>query len=50
MAERLIIRNFAGIDEIDIELGRINIFIGAQASGKSICVKCLYFSKAVSVA
>ena len=45
MAERLIIRNFAGIDEIDIELGRINIFIGAQASGKSICVKCLYFFK-----
>ena len=38
MAERLIIRNFAGLD-IDIELGRINIFIGAQASGKSICVK-----------
>ncbi|WP_201983511.1 AAA family ATPase [Hymenobacter rubidus] len=45
MAERLIIRNFAGIDEIDIELGRINIFIGAQASGKSICVKCLYYFK-----
>ena len=47
MAERLIIRNFAGIDEIDIELGRINIFIGAQASGKSVCVKCLYFFKGV---
>lgn len=45
MTERLIIRNFAGIDEIDIELGRINIFIGAQASGKSICVKCLYYFK-----
>lgn len=45
MAERLIIRNFAGIDEIDIELGRINIFIGAQASGKSICVKCVYYFK-----
>ncbi|RZK34943.1 MAG: hypothetical protein EOO61_12755 [Hymenobacter sp.] len=45
MAERLLIKNFAGIDEIDIELGRINIFIGAQASGKSICVKCLFYFK-----
>ena len=45
MAERLTIRNFAGTDEIDIELGRINIFIGAQASGKSICVKCLFYFK-----
>jgi hypothetical protein len=45
MAERLIIRNFAGLNQIDIELGRINIFIGAQASGKSICIKCLFFFK-----
>ncbi|MFD2786547.1 AAA family ATPase [Hymenobacter rubripertinctus] len=45
MTERLIIRNFAGLDNIDIELGRINIFIGPQASGKSVCVKCLYFFK-----
>lgn len=39
MAERLIIQNFAGLD-VDIELGNINIFIGPQASGKSVCVKC----------
>lgn len=41
MAERLLIKNFAGLD-IDIELGRINLFIGPQASGKSVCAKCLY--------
>ncbi|TGE19274.1 AAA family ATPase [Hymenobacter elongatus] len=45
MSERLIIRNFAGLDNIDIELGRINIFIGPQASGKSVCAKCLYLFK-----
>lgn len=44
MTERLIIRNFAGLD-IDVELGRINIFIGPQASGKSICIKCAHFLK-----
>jgi AAA15 family ATPase/GTPase len=44
MAERLIIQNFAGLN-IDIELGRINIFIGPQASGKSVCAKCLYWFK-----
>lgn len=45
MTERLIIRNFAGIEEIDIELGGITIFIGPQASGKSICAKCIYWFK-----
>ncbi len=44
MTERLIIQNFAGLN-IDIELGRINIFIGPQASGKSVCAKCLYWFK-----
>ena len=45
MTERLIIRNFAGLEEVDIELGRVNIFIGPQASGKSVCAKCLYWFK-----
>lgn len=45
MTERLIIRNFAGLENIDIELGRINIFIGPQASGKSVCAKLLYWFK-----
>ncbi|RTQ50157.1 hypothetical protein EJV47_11010 [Hymenobacter gummosus] len=45
MTERLIIRNFAGLEEVDIKLARINIFIGPQASGKSVCAKCLYWFK-----
>jgi predicted ATPase len=47
MTERLIIRNFAGLEEVDIELGRVNIFIGPQASGKSICAKLFHFFKGV---
>src|SRR5947207_2222982 len=45
MPERLIIRNFAGIKEIDIYLGDINVLIGPQATGKSICAKSLYYFK-----
>ncbi|MFC2092517.1 AAA family ATPase [Bacteroidota bacterium] len=45
MSEKLIIRNFAGIMELEIELSRINILIGPQAIGKSICAKLLYFCK-----
>jgi len=48
MNERLIIQNFAGLN-VDIELGRINIFIGPQASGKSVCAKLLYFFKDVFI-
>lgn len=45
--ERIIIKNFGGIDELDIELKPINIFIGKQASGKSVTVKLVYFFKTV---
>lgn len=45
MAERLIIKRFAGIKEIDITLSDINVFIGPQASGKSVCAKSLYYFK-----
>lgn len=45
MTERLIIRNFAGLKEIDIHLSQINVLIGPQATGKSICAKSLYFFK-----
>jgi predicted ATPase len=47
MSERLIIHNFAGIESLTIELRRINILIGRQASGKSICAKLCYFFKDV---
>jgi len=45
MGERLIIDNFAGIKHIELELTRINILIGPQATGKSICAKLLYLFK-----
>jgi AAA ATPase domain len=45
MAEKLIIKNFAGIKELEIEVKRINILIGPQASGKSVCAKLLYYFK-----
>jgi predicted ATP-binding protein involved in virulence len=45
MVERLIIKNFVGIKSIDIELNKLNILIGPQASGKSICAKLLFYFK-----
>ena len=45
MAEKLIIKNFAGIKELEIEIKRINILIGPQASGKSVCAKLLFYFK-----
>jgi predicted ATPase len=45
MKERLIIENFVGIKNIDIEPKAITILIGKQATGKSICAKLLYFFK-----
>ena len=42
MAERLIIRNFAGLN-VELDIGDITIFIGPQASGKSVCARCLYW-------
>lgn len=41
--ERLQIRNFLNIKEADIDVGKINLIIGPQASGKSIIAKLLYF-------
>ena len=45
--EKLHIKNFAGLNEIDIELAQINILIGPQASGKSICAKLCFFFKEI---
>lgn len=43
--ERLRISGFAGLDGAEIDLGRVNLFIGPQASGKSVTAKVLYFIK-----
>ena len=45
MTEKLKIKNFAGIKELEIEVKKINILIGPQASGKSVCAKLLYYFK-----
>lgn len=45
MKESIQIKNFVGIQLIDIEIKQLNIFIGPQGSGKSITVKLIYFCK-----
>lgn len=45
--ERLIIKNFFTLKEVDIELGKYNVFIGEQASGKSLIIKLLHFFRTV---
>ncbi len=41
--ETLTIENFGGIKHAEIELSRVNVFIGPQATGKSVAAKLLYF-------
>jgi len=41
--ERLKIKNFLIIKKCDIDVGRLTLIIGPQASGKSIIAKVLYF-------
>ena len=45
MVEKLTVRNFAGIKDLEIEIKRVNILIGPQASGKSVCAKLLFYFK-----
>jgi len=45
MSEKLIVDNFAGIDHIELDVGKINILIGPQTAGKSICAKLLSYFK-----
>lgn len=49
MSERLEISNFCGIKELSLEINDFNIFIGPQATGKSVCAKLLYFFKSLPV-
>jgi predicted ATPase len=43
--ETLKIKNFLCIEEAEIELNKLNLFIGPQAQGKSILAKLIYFFK-----
>ncbi len=48
MKERLVIKNFGPIREVDLELGKMTVLIGDQATGKTTIAKvlamCRYFS------
>jgi AAA15 family ATPase/GTPase len=52
MNEKLIIRNFGPIKDIELELKKFNVLIGEQATGKSTIAKvlavCKYFSYIVN--
>jgi len=43
--EKISIKNFGGLKNIEFEFKKINIIIGPQASGKSITVKLTFFFK-----
>lgn len=43
MKDKLIIQNFLGIDYLEIELKKLNLLIGMQASGKSTIAKLFYY-------
>jgi predicted ATP-dependent endonuclease of OLD family len=43
--ETLKIKNFLCIEEAEIEIKKINLFIGSQAQGKSVIAKLIYFFK-----
>jgi predicted ATPase len=47
MNERLIVKNFLCLEDIDIEVKDFLILIGPQAAGKSLCAKLLYFLKMI---
>ena len=41
MREKLIIKNFGPIKSVDLDLGKITVLIGEQATGKSTIAKVL---------
>lgn len=45
--QRIIIRNFGPISDIDIEISDFQLFIGTQASGKSTIAKSIYFFRSL---
>ncbi len=48
MKEKIVVRNFSVIDNIEIDVKKINILIGPQAAGKSVLAKLVYFFKTIS--
>jgi len=46
--QKIVIRNFGAIQEADIDIKKIVVLIGEQASGKSTIAKLIYFFKVLS--
>jgi predicted ATP-dependent endonuclease of OLD family len=47
MNERLIVKNFLCLEDIDIEVKDFLVIIGPQSAGKSLCAKLLYFFRTI---
>lgn len=47
MKEKLVVKNFSVLDDVEVDINKINILIGAQSTGKSIIAKLVYFFKTV---
>lgn len=45
MKEKIVIKNFSVIDDVEIDIKKINLLIGPQATGKSVIAKLVYFFK-----
>jgi hypothetical protein len=45
MKEKIVIKNFSVLDDVELEINKINILIGPQAAGKSLIAKLIYFFK-----
>ena len=41
MIERIVIENFKSLRKVELSLGRVNLFIGTNASGKSNFLEAL---------
>jgi predicted ATPase len=48
MKEKIVVKNFSVIDDIEIDVKKINILIGPQAIGKSLLAKLVYFFKTIN--
>ena len=45
--QRIIVKNFLGVKEVDIKIGKVLVLIGEQASGKSTLAKLIYFFQTI---
>lgn len=45
--QRIVVKNFLGIQEVDIKIGKVLVLIGEQASGKSTLAQLIYFFQTI---